>query len=116
MVPHRPEDQKRWDELTEQRESLRQVLRLAELRKLARAAAFRVMARDSHSRRNRSIQIPYSATSRVLELSVGSRGRLLLRGQPQPVTLPAAVTVGQGMSLTGKALHFSKKAFLVHSA
>ena len=106
LVVPRPEDQKRWDELTEQRESLRQVLSAA---KTSQSAAFESWL-DSPARR--SIQIPYSATSRVLELSVGSRGRLLLRGQPQPVTLPAAVTVGQGMSLTGKALHFGKKAFV----
>jgi len=106
LVVPRPEDQKRWDELTERRESLRQVLSAA---KTSQSAAFESWL-DSPARR--SIQLPYNAPSRVLELSVGGRARLLQRGQPQPLTLPAAVTVGQGVSGTGKALHFSKKAFV----
>ena len=106
VVVPRPEEQKRWDELSGQRASLQQIL--------AGAATSHSAAFESwlESPGRRSIQIPYSATSRVLELSVGSRARLLQKGQPQPVTLAARVTVGPGVAGGGKALHFGKKAFV----
>jgi Protein of unknown function (DUF1553)/Protein of unknown function (DUF1549)/Concanavalin A-like lectin/glucanases superfamily/Planctomycete cytochrome C len=106
VVVPRPEEQKRWDELSEQRESLQQILSEA---RSNQSAAFESWL---GSRDRRSIQIPYSASSRVLELSVGRSSRVLHKGQPQPVTLPAGVTVGPGVSGGGKALHFGKKAFV----
>jgi hypothetical protein len=106
LVVPRPEDQRRWDELTERRGSLRQVLAAA---KTSQSAAFESWLA---SPARRSSQLPYNAQSRVLELSVGSRARLLQKGQLQPVTLPAGVKVGAGVSGNGKALHFDKKGFV----
>ena len=106
VVVPRPEDQKRWDELNEQRASLQQVLSDARTNQSAAFEAWLV------SPGRRSIQIPYSAPSRVLELTVGSSARLLQKGEPLPVTLPARVTVGAGVSGDGQALHFGKNAFV----
>src|SRR5712692_7460698 len=60
LVVPRPEDQKRWDELTERRGSLRQVLGAA---RTSQSTAFESWL-DSPARR--SIQLPYNAPSRVL--------------------------------------------------
>jgi len=106
VVVPRPEEQKRWDELNEQRASLQRVLSEARSKQ---SPAFEAWLMSSD---RRSIQIPFSATSRLVELSVGSRAKLLQKGQPLPVTLPARVTVGAGVSGDGRALHFGKRAFV----
>ncbi len=105
IVP-RAEDQKRWEEVTEQRASLRQILAEA---KVNRRAAFESWLKPPG---RRSLLMPFGATSRVLELTVSNRVKLMRKGRPQPIALPAGVTVGEGVSAAGAALHFGKKSFV----
>jgi hypothetical protein len=105
IVP-RPEDQKRWDELNAERARLQQILDEA---RTNRSTAFEAWL-DSPGRR--SIALPYGPASRVLELTVTGGPKLSAKGQPQPMGLPARVTVGDGPSASLKALHFGKYAFI----
>jgi hypothetical protein len=102
IVP-RAEDQQRWEEVNRQRASLRQIL--AEDR-VNRRAAFESWL---GSPARRSLLLPLGAAAQVLELTVGSRVKLMQKGRPQPIALPAGVTVGEGVTAAGAALHFGKE-------
>jgi hypothetical protein len=105
IVP-RAEDQERWEEVNEQRARLRQILAEA---KVNRRAEFESWLKSPG---RRSLFIPFEATTRVLELTVSSRVHLMRKGRQQPISLPAGVTVGEGVAAAGAALHFGKNSFV----
>src|SRR5579862_783682 len=100
------EDQRRWEELNEQRADLRRTLAEA---KESRRAAFEAWL-ESPDRR--AIENPFPAASRVLDVALDTGVELSQKGQTQPVALTEGVSVGEGGSGAGKALHFGKEAFL----
>ena len=106
LIVPRAEDQKRWEELNEQRANLRRTLAEA---KESRRTAFESWL-DSPERR--AIQDPFPVASRVLDLNVGSAAELSQKGQPQPLALTEGMTIGDGAPDAGKALHFGKDSFL----
>ncbi len=94
IVVPRPEDEKRWLELGEQRTALRQTLDRA---LLAPSPAFeKWMEPPEHA----AVKLPARLGTPVMDL------------RPEAIALADDVTLGDGPNGAAKALHFSKKAFV----
>jgi hypothetical protein len=59
----------------------------------------------------RQIVMPFAA-ARLLDLSLNDSARVFRKGEPEPLTTPAEVTLGDGPPGIGKALHFGKEGAL----
>jgi hypothetical protein len=60
---------------------------------------------------HRQLTLPF-ASSQLLALSLEKDARAIRNGQPEPLSLPSGVTLGEGPPEAGPALHFGKEAFL----
>ncbi len=94
IVVPRPEDAKRWLQLTEQRTALREEL------KRAKTAPNPDFEKWFNSPERSPVKLPARLGAPVLDLRLDS------------VTLPEQVTLGEGPNANTKALHFGKKAFV----
>jgi hypothetical protein len=60
---------------------------------------------------HRQLTLPF-ASSQLLALSLEKDARAIRNGQPEPLSLPGGVTLGEGPPEAGPALHFGKEALL----
>ncbi|HEY3936356.1 MAG TPA: DUF1549 domain-containing protein, partial [Bryobacteraceae bacterium] len=99
------QDRQKWDELQKRRANLKQTLSTAET---GPNAAFETWLRSPE---RRQIATPF-ASSQLLDVSLSSETHIIRNGQSEDLTLPTGVTLGDGPSGVGKALHFGKESAL----
>jgi hypothetical protein len=104
VVVPRSEDRKSWDELTARRHELLNTL--SGIGTGQSNAAFEKWLQSSS--RKRAAKFPL-ASSQLLAVNLEKDAALVRRGHQKGLTLPAAVTLGEGPSGLGKALVFSKE-------
>ncbi len=95
-------DRAKWDQLQTMRKNLKAVLAAAES---GPNAGFESWLRSPG---RSQISAPFQS-SRLMDLDLAGSPKVLRNGQPEPVTLPADVTLGDGPTGVGKALHFGKE-------
>ena len=106
IVVPRPEDEKQWLELNQQRAVWQQ--RLAD----AKTAANGGFEAGLPSLLGAAAELPPRLGSPALEVKVDAEPHLLREKQSAPIALPEQVSIGDGPVSTEKALHFGKNAFV----
>lgn len=106
IVVPRPEDQKQWLELNQQRAVLQQ--RLAD----AKAASTPSFEAALPALLESAAELPARLGSPALEVKVGTEPHLIREKQSTPLVLPGLVSVGDGPVSNERALHFGKNAFV----
>ncbi len=106
IVVPRPQDEKQWIELNQQRANLQHSLADA---KAAPNAGFEEWLQ---SPARSTAELPSRLGSPVIDVKVDAEPHLIRANQSTPIALPEQVKVGDGPDISTKALVFGKDAFL----